>query len=149
MDLHPAGATTSLALGVHAGLQVGWVQFGGVVHAGLWSGTAASWEDLSLVGLPGPFSESGATGIWTDGTTTYVVGWGWSTTPTNHFEALLWKKVTCYPDCNADGSLTVADFGCFQTKFVAGDPYADCTQGGGLTVADFGRFQTKFVAGCP
>src|SRR5688572_28809517 len=32
----------------------------------------------------------------------------------------------CYPDCNGDGVLTVADFGCFQTKFVVGDPYADC-----------------------
>ena len=56
---------------------------------------------------------------------------------------------SCYPDCNADGALTVADFGCFQTKFVAGDLYADCNQSGTLTVADFGCFQTAFVAGCP
>jgi uncharacterized membrane protein len=28
----------------------------------------------------------------------------------------------CYADCNGDGSLTVGDFGCFQTKFVAGCP---------------------------
>ncbi len=55
----------------------------------------------------------------------------------------------CYPDCNADGALTVADFGCFQTKFVLGDLYADCNGQGGLTVADFGCFQTKFVLGCP
>jgi hypothetical protein len=55
----------------------------------------------------------------------------------------------CYADCNTDGVLTVADFGCFQTRFVAGDPYADCNGTGGLTVADFGCFQTKFVAGCP
>ncbi len=55
----------------------------------------------------------------------------------------------CYADCNHDGVLTVADFGCFQTKFVAGDPYADCNGVGGLTIADFGCFQTKFVAGCP
>ncbi len=55
----------------------------------------------------------------------------------------------CYPDCNDSGSLTVADFTCFQTKFVAGDPYADCNQSGALTVADFTCFQTKFVAGCP
>ncbi len=55
----------------------------------------------------------------------------------------------CYPDCNSDGVLTVADFGCFQTKFVAGDPYADCNGDGVRTVADFGCFQTKFVAGCP
>ena len=55
----------------------------------------------------------------------------------------------CYPDCNTDGGLTVSDFGCFQTKFVAGDPYADCNGDGILTVADFGCFQTQFVAGCP
>jgi hypothetical protein len=55
----------------------------------------------------------------------------------------------CYPDCNEDGVLTVADFGCFQTKFVLGDPSADCNADGSLTVADFGCFQTRFVAGCP
>jgi hypothetical protein len=55
----------------------------------------------------------------------------------------------CYPDCNLDTVLTVLDFGCFQTKFVAGDTYADCNADGQLTVTDFGCFQTKFVAGCP
>jgi hypothetical protein len=54
----------------------------------------------------------------------------------------------CYPDCNGDSTLTVADFGCFQTKFVAGDPYADCNGDSALTVADFGCFQTAFVGGC-
>ncbi len=54
-----------------------------------------------------------------------------------------------YPDCNADGALTVADFGCFQTAFVNSDLYADCTRDSQLTVADFGCFQTKFVQGCP
>ncbi len=57
--------------------------------------------------------------------------------------------VTCYPDCNGVGGLTVADFACFQTRFVAGDPYADCNGVGGLTIADFGCFQTEFVQGCP
>jgi hypothetical protein len=55
----------------------------------------------------------------------------------------------CYPDCNGDGGLTVADFGCFQTKFVLQDPYADCNGDSQHTVADFGCFQTKFVLGCP
>ena len=54
----------------------------------------------------------------------------------------------CHADCNGDGALTVADFGCFQTKFVAGDPYGDCDGVNGLTVQDFGCFQTKFVTGC-
>ncbi len=55
----------------------------------------------------------------------------------------------CYPDCNASGSLTIADFGCFQSKFATSDPYADCNQSGGLTIADFGCFQSAFAAGCP
>ena len=61
-----------------------------------------------------------------------------------HFVAL-----GCYPDCNGDGVLTVADFGCFQTQFVLGAPYADCNGDGVRTVADFGCFQTLFVVGCP
>jgi len=34
-------------------------------------------------------------------------------------------------------------------EFVVGDLYADCNASGNLTVADFGCFQTKFVVGCP
>ncbi|MFM9997154.1 MAG: hypothetical protein ACKVU4_15300 [Phycisphaerales bacterium] len=56
---------------------------------------------------------------------------------------------TCYPDCNESGNLTVADFGCFQGKYVLGDLYADCNASGALTVADFGCFQGKYVLGCP
>ncbi len=55
----------------------------------------------------------------------------------------------CYPDCNLSGTLSVADFTCFQTRFVAADPYADCNRSGTFTVADFTCFQTAFVAGCP
>ncbi|MFM9995994.1 MAG: M12 family metallo-peptidase [Phycisphaerales bacterium] len=55
----------------------------------------------------------------------------------------------CYPDCNGSGTLTVADFGCFQGKYVLGDLYADCNTSGTLTVADFGCFQGKYVLGCP
>lgn len=63
-----------------------------------------------------------------------------------------WKPPAgCYPDCNNDGVLTAADFGCFQTVFVTGggDPYPDCNGDGQRTAADFGCFQTRFVQGCP
>jgi hypothetical protein len=55
----------------------------------------------------------------------------------------------CYPDCDGDEALTLADFGCFQTKFGLGDPYADCDGDTVLTLADFGCFQTSFGLGCP
>ncbi|MFM9995968.1 MAG: hypothetical protein ACKVU4_09215 [Phycisphaerales bacterium] len=62
----------------------------------------------------------------------------------------------CYANCNLDfhpitGAhlLSIADFGCFQGKYVLGDVYADCNASGTLTVADFGCFQGKYVLGCP
>ncbi len=54
----------------------------------------------------------------------------------------------CDADCNADGALTIADFGCFQAAFVAQQPYADCNQSGTFTIADFGCFQGSFAGGC-
>jgi hypothetical protein len=55
----------------------------------------------------------------------------------------------CYPDCNNDTILNLADFGCFQTKFALGDLYADCNGDSILNLSDFGCFQTKFALGCP
>ncbi|MCC6661856.1 MAG: hypothetical protein IT437_13330 [Phycisphaerales bacterium] len=55
----------------------------------------------------------------------------------------------CYPDCNGDTNLDLADFGCYQTKFALGDLYADCNADGVRNLADFGCFQTKFALGCP
>ncbi len=63
-----------------------------------------------------------------------------------HAAAVLASATIC--DCNLDGALTVADFGCFQTRFLSGDPYADCDGNGALAVADFSCFQTAFVLGC-
>jgi hypothetical protein len=58
-------------------------------------------------------------------------------------------ETLCYPDCNGDGVLGLADFGCFQTRFALGNMYADCNGDGILGLADFGCFQTKFALGCP
>ncbi len=149
-NLNPAGSGQSIAYAVHDGQQVGYAGAQYQPHAGLWSGSAASWFDLHNY-LPWEFTVSEAHGIWHDGATTYVVGSGYNSATARN-EALMWvgpSTGSCYPDCNADGTLTVADFGCFQTKFVQGDPYADCSADGSLTIADFGCFQTKFVAGCP
>ncbi len=55
----------------------------------------------------------------------------------------------CYADCNGSGGLSVADFTCFQARFVGGDPYADCNQSGTLSIADFICYQAAYVAGCP
>ena len=56
---------------------------------------------------------------------------------------------SCYPDCNNSGTLTIADFGCFQAAFASANMDADCNNSGTLTIADFGCFQAAFAAGCP
>lgn len=61
---------------------------------------------------------------------------------------------SCYPNC--DGStappiLNALDFGCFLSKFAAGDTYANCdnsTAPPTLNALDFGCFLSKFAAGC-
>jgi uncharacterized membrane protein len=128
------------------------------VVASVMHGRACIWDEphgaralsdaISGLGVGiGDWTLTHAVGISSDGRT--VAGNGIN--PAGEPEAWIafLGDAVCYPDCNADGAPTVADFGCFQTKFVAGDPYADCTVDGGLTVADFGCFQTKFAAGCP
>ncbi len=65
------------------------------------------------------------------------------------FESYVIVEAECYADCNKSGNLTIADFGCFQAAFAAGNLYADCNQSGTLTIADFGCFQAEFAAGCP
>ncbi|MFM9996311.1 MAG: FG-GAP repeat domain-containing protein [Phycisphaerales bacterium] len=56
---------------------------------------------------------------------------------------------TCYGDCDGDGVPTLADFACFQVKYLRADPWADCNHDARLSVADFGCFQNRFVAACP
>ena len=50
VDLHPAAASASFVLDVHAGQQVGRAYIGGVEHASLWTGSAGSWVDLNPTG---------------------------------------------------------------------------------------------------
>ena len=146
VDLHPAGAGPSIAKATIGTHQAGHAYIGALPHAGIWSGTAASWLDLHAF-VAASYTSSAARSIARRGSTLYVGGF---VAEGSYARAALWTGPDpCYPDCNADGALTVADFGCFQTTFVAADPYADCNADGALTVADFGCFQSKFAAGCP
>ncbi len=111
----------------HAQFQIDWY----TIDGGGGTSSGGSFSLTGTIGQPDAAANSGGS---------FQCGGGfWGAT----------AGVSCYPDCNGAGGLTIADFGCFQTKFVAGDPYADCNGTGGLTIADFGCFQTKFVAGCP
>jgi hypothetical protein len=88
VDLHPPGSRESKANATFGGLQVGYVMHEGRMRPSLWSGTAASWVDLSLY-LPDFWGDGHATGVWTDGSTTHVVGTAFNHNTYRH-EALLW-----------------------------------------------------------
>lgn len=72
----------------------------------------------------------------------FVVGVG--VNPAGQTEGWI-ANLGCYPDCNGDSTLTIGDFGCFQVKWLAQDPYADCSVDGVFTIGDFGCFQGAFV----
>ncbi len=83
--------------------------------------------------------------VWRNGTTLMAVTHGRGV-----YFGDLPPVVECYPDCNNSGTLTIADFICFQGEYVAGNlAYADCNNSGTLTIADFICFQAEYVAGCP
>ena len=162
---------TTFLQGFAWGENIGWVSFGdGTPGGGGGAYTNASGADHGVNILAGGDLEGYAwcenTGWINFGTAAFVPaaerarfdsaarrfrGYAWSETIgwINLDDGTHYAALSCYPDCNGDGVLTVADFGCFQTKFVIGDPYADCNADGSLTVSDFGCFQTKFALGCP
>lgn len=59
------------------------------------------------------------------------------------------ERQPCYPDCDNDGALTLADFGCMTTNHAIRTPYADCDANGQWDLADFQCFQSQFALGCP
>jgi hypothetical protein len=61
VDLHPAGASGSVAYGISGSQQVGNTYFSDIEHASLWSGTAESWVDLNPVGAMSSYA-SGVAG---------------------------------------------------------------------------------------
>lgn len=95
VDLNPLGAEGSQAHDVFAGYQVGWTTVGGLIHASLWNGTAGSWVDLQGA-LSSDFLYSVAEGVWSDGTTVTIGGWGYNGT-TQRDEALLWTYTVPTP----------------------------------------------------
>jgi hypothetical protein len=92
VNLHPAGKVRSEAFGVDGGMQCGHVFLDAETdHASVWSGSAATWEDLHLYLNSDDYAFSTARGIWRSGDTIYVMGDAYNT-HTNNTEAILWTK---------------------------------------------------------
>jgi hypothetical protein len=120
-----------------------------------WTYDGTAWTQLTTLGAPAPARDQHAMafipGPW-PGRGQLLLHGGYAGGANVLSDT--WRMscaLGCYPDCNNSGTLTIADFGCFQTIFVTGggDPYPDCNQDGLRTIADFGCFQAAFVAGCP
>jgi hypothetical protein len=102
VNLHPprpAPYIDSHAFAVHNGKQVGYATTGQGPHAMLWSGTAASFVDLHTLLPADSFSNSYATGVWTDGSTIIVSGYGLENTSFAD-RAIVWTFTPDSPTCD-------------------------------------------------
>lgn len=134
IDLHPDGACASSAHAVFDGMQVGEVLLDENCiaqnnHAALWQGSPSSWTDLHEF-LPSSFARSTARGIWSDGQTVYITGWGYNGASFKD-EALLWSRPIvppppCTGDANADRVIDFSDISAVLAAW-------------GQTVAPFGQ----------
>lgn len=141
--LGTGGSSSAAALASFQGHLVEGVDafFSGNPAANAWNG--ASWSPL---GTGGPNGRVLA--LFPRGQTLFVGGLPY----VNGFTPVAyWARYECpcYADCNKSGSLTIADYGCFQTQFALSNPYADCNSDGLLTIADFPCFQQAFGFGPP
>ncbi|MFM9995590.1 MAG: hypothetical protein ACKVU4_07290 [Phycisphaerales bacterium] len=135
------GTTTGSFGGPHAGGNDAWI-------AHVAGGTSVAWvHQLGTPQLDGTdaLALAGPGRVFAAGSTLGNLATGGG----GGEDAWLARYDLCYPDCTGDGAQTVADFGCFQSRYVLADPYADCNGSGSLTIADFGCFQNKYVLGCP
>jgi len=117
------------------------------MHAILWHGSAATWVDLGAM-LPEEFARSSrARGVWSNATTTRVVGWAFNSV-TLRDEAILWEQTRCGADFDENGFVTANDFDAYVLAFVAGGSTADFDGNGFVTGDDYDAFVAAFSAGC-
>ncbi|MBX3359559.1 MAG: hypothetical protein KF745_14155 [Phycisphaeraceae bacterium] len=157
VDLHPIGggggegATESQAYATNGVQQAGHATLGGNRHACVWSGSAATWVDLHAY-LPATFRSSDARGIWTEGSTTYIAGFGYNTL-TSRDEALLWVSICqgCPGDYDCDGEVAPADIGAFInvwfTSVQNGTLEGDFDHSGAVDPVDIATFIGVWFAG--
>jgi hypothetical protein len=161
--LGPTGSNASYATAVHSGWQAGVATFTFADHAGIWHGTADSWEDLHAQ-LPPGFTTSAANAIRVTSTSITVAGFAFSAAIGER--AVIWTKSTatqCGPAdlgkqggvAGYDGLLDNNDFIVFVDKFFARDPAADLGSQGGEHQPDgrwdnndFVVFIDDFFLGC-
>lgn len=108
------------AVAMHGGYQAGHYLDGSsfplMNKACVWRSAPGTREDLSSVLHPA-FVSSWATGVWSNGTTVFVVGT--ASTSSGETDAILWTRaIPCPTDWNADGAVNSADISTFLTAWL-------------------------------
>ncbi len=118
-----------------------------------WEYNGTSWTQVTTLGNPAPARDQHAMAFCPGGTLQggHIVIHGGYVGGANVLSDT-WRldcEEGCYPDCNDDGNLTIADFICFQAAVNPCTNYGDCNGCGNCTIADFICFQSQFIFGCP
>jgi len=127
-NLHPSqlpATSHSWAYAAHADCQAGSTYDTeiGQEQACIWRGSADTWQSLHFY-LPTTFSSSTARGVWSDGNSVYVVGWGVSN---GRIEALMWTGSLCTTRIVEQPSNQEAVPGAPVTFIVNASQPSDCT----------------------
>jgi hypothetical protein len=130
--------------------------FDGMIMSGLvhvFRQESASWTHVDTL-HPSPKAEDAfGEGVALQGTTACVGANLDDTGGPNAGAAYLFDLSACRPsrpaDCNADGSVNIFDFLCFQGLVTTGDPAADCNADAVINIFDFLCFQGAVTEGCP
>ncbi|MEX2219239.1 MAG: hypothetical protein WD749_10830 [Phycisphaerales bacterium] len=154
------GTGPAMWIGSSAPTSSGFTHVGGIPAAGIakWNGTAWSAPnsaaiDNNVFSLRQFDDGTGNRVLWVGGQFVTIGG-----QPVNRIARWTCQPPpppACYANCDDSTTapvLNVADFGCFLTRYAAGEPYANCdesTTAPVLNVADFGCFLTRYAAGCP
>ncbi len=161
VSLMPTDGSQGEVRGVSNGEQVGYVRLGdhltGLVHVALWHGTAGSWEDLSAY-LPPEIAAGTAVAqaIGSDGSRTYVVGFGYLASDHTRSQALVWTRENapppvCVGDINNDHQRNTADLAVLLGSFgqsVAPGTNGDVNNDGVVNTADLLALLGVFGQAC-
>jgi hypothetical protein len=137
VDLNPSGATESVAYGIAGAFQAGYAKIGGEYRAGVWNGTAASWQALPFpdLGENEPFTgwyPNVSTSIWSEGSQFYASGYlaraGYVASLHKDI-AVLWSRPVpsgLPGDFNNDGKADAADYVRWRKESIYGaQDYSD------------------------
>ncbi len=167
VDLHPFGANESIAISVHSGVQVGYIEKVFQYRACLWTGSAASYVDLHPMNAAHSwcydvFNGVQAGAVKVSGGQHAAICRGtpdsWEYLPSPLTPGGTWNELTATSLWFDEARTVVGGYGRYKsgstpqailwTRWNDGPCLPDCDQSGGLDIDDFICFQTAYAIGC-